>query len=329
MWAGLASAEEPPKNDGPARVTAAVVLKVANKEQAQRAVIKKAEEYGGYFSSLSDDAVAVRVPVDKADALLTYLAGLGLVADRKYQTEDLRERLSDQKTRLAARKKVLEQYFKILTTAKAKSVVTVEREITRLVAEVERYEGGIRLMEHDARLARIGVNFVFRDRTQPNRSHRSSFDWLNTLSVADLVKQFASVEDLSGPKNRVDVTLPKGFAAYDTRRQDWAASPDGVLFRVRTAQHEPEADLSFWAEAMSKHLDGAGYRVARDGAVKAGSVAGQFLETTAPLGAHDYAYAVAVFPNGKSLVLVEVAGPVEKFEARREAIVAAIQGLGF
>jgi len=329
LWASLAMAEVPDPTDGPARVSADIVLKVSNKDTAQQSVLKKAAALGGYFSDLNRDLVAVRVPVATTDDLLEHLAGLGLVAERQYKSEDLRERLSDQKTRLSARRKVLEQYFKLLETANSKAVITVEREITRLVAEIEKYEGGIRLLEHDARLAKVTVRFQFRDRTQPSRSHSSSFPWLNTLSAQDLVEQFSSVDDHAYGRNKVDVSAPDGFAIYDTRRQYWAASPDGVMLRVRTMEHEPVADLPFWTEAMAKHLNGAGYRILREGAVEAGSTPGHLIEMTAPLGAHDYAYAVALFPSSKSLVIVEVAGPVEKFEARRDAVVSAIQKMVF
>ncbi|MBK7757203.1 MAG: hypothetical protein IPI35_12555 [Deltaproteobacteria bacterium] len=48
------------------------------------------------------------------------------------------------------------------------------------------------------------------------------------------------------------------------------------------------------------------------------------LELTAPYGAEDYLYAVAVFPQGKKLIIVEVAGEVTAYEARRAAVLQAI-----
>jgi len=331
LWGGLAMAQTataaPDAAEGPVRVTADVVLKVANKEKAQAAVVTKAEALKGYFSALNNDLVTVRVPVSQTDAMLSYLEELGLVANRNYKSDDLRERLSNQKARLAARKKVLEQYFKLLDTANSKAVITVEREITRLVSEIERYEGGIRLLEHDARLARVTVRFQFRDRTQPSRSRTSSFDWLNTLSVADLVEEAADVDPGSQLKTRVEVGAPDGFASYDTKRQHWFASPDGVVLRVRAAEHEPEADLAFWSEAMSKHLSGAGYRLHKEGSVTAGGNTGHLVEAHAAIGASDYAYSVALFALEKRLIIVEVAGPVEAYQERRAALVKSIEGM--
>ncbi len=331
LWAGTATANETPKSDpqGPARVTASVVLKVSNKTAAQKSVVTEADKHGGYFSYLDEGVVTLRVPVAHADAFLKFVEQLGVVADREYHSEDLRELLDHKTTRLNARKKVLDQYFKLLGTADAKAVLTVEREITRLVSEVERYEGAIRLLKHDARLATVKVHFQFRDRTQPNQRHGSSFDWLNTLSLAELVQEGAEVSDSGGLKNKVDVQAPAGFAAYDTKRQFWSASPDGVLYRVRTEAHKPQADLPFWAESMAKHLSGAGYRLHNKSDVKAGQMAGHMTETYAPLGPHDYAYTVAIFPADKRLVIVEVAGPAEEVAERHDAVTAAIGQLKF
>ena len=331
MWAGTALGSQGSQSAqvGPARVKANVVLKVSNKAMAQKSVVAEAEKHGGYFSYLDDGVVTLRVPVAHADAFLDFVAQLGVVAGRDYASEDLRELLDQKTTRLNARKKVLDQYFKLLGTADSKAVLTVEREITRLVAEVERYEGAIRLLRHDARLASVTVRFQFRDRTQPNQQQGSSFDWLNTLSLADLVDEGAEVSDVGGLKNKVDAQAPDGFAAYGTKRRFWAASPDGVLYRVRTETHKPQADLPFWAESMAKHLSAAGYRLHSKSDVKAGQTAGHMIETYAPLGPHDYAYNVVIFPVGKRLVIVEVAGPAEKVGERRDAVAAAINRLEF
>lgn len=45
-----ATAAEDKPVDGPKRVVAQIVLKVANKDEAQQSVITEAERLGGYFS---------------------------------------------------------------------------------------------------------------------------------------------------------------------------------------------------------------------------------------------------------------------------------------
>jgi hypothetical protein len=71
----------------------------------------------------------------------------------------------------------------------------------------------------------------------------------------------------------------------------------------------------------------AGYIKVSEQPVKARGVDGQLLELAAPLGNRDYTFAVAVFVAGDDVVLVETAGEVAHFAAKREDIIAAIGNL--
>jgi hypothetical protein len=119
---------------------------------------------------------------------------------------------------------------------------------------------------------------------------------------------------------------PQGFATYD----DWlepyrAVSPEGVVFSQRTEEQKPQADLPFWKEALKNRMTQAGYVFQRDGDISAHGTAGYVIELAAPFGPEDYGYIVAIFPEGDDLVLFEAAGEVKKLEARRAAILAAIE----
>ncbi len=315
------------QSGGPARITAELVVKVAQRDDAAKALIAETESRGGYFSLLSDEQLVLRVPVAEVEAVVSAVDEQGLVVDRSYNSEDLRETLNEHRTRLAARKRVLDQYFGLLSGADADAVLTVEREITRLVAEVERLEGAIRFMEHGADMANVTVRFRFRERTGPRSDASSSFEWLNGLNLQGLVDDFTVAEDWRTRRNPVGVTAPVGFATYSNRKQFRAASPEGVLFRVTTVEHDPEADLAFWSEAMERRMSGAGYRVIRKEDIDAGGISGHLLELSAPLGVVDYAYAIAVIPSDKQIVVVEAAGEVSEFEARRETIVQSIRAM--
>lgn len=118
---------------------------------------------------------------------------------------------------------------------------------------------------------------------------------------------------------------PEGFAPFDDARSSFAAaSPEGLMYSVRHEANEPEADLRFWSEALRKRMEDAGYVVVDDGAVEASSTSGYRLQLAAPLGREDYTYLIALFVHGSSLVIVEAAGEVSRFEPKKDAILAAI-----
>jgi len=122
---------------------------------------------------------------------------------------------------------------------------------------------------------------------------------------------------------------PIGFAPYEGHSSFRAVSPDGVMYRVRSEKNEPKADLPFWKEALKKRMLEAGYRFVSEAEVKAGADPGYLLELNAPYGTQDYSYLIALFERNDRLVIVESAGEVVRFKARREAVLAAIQGIRF
>jgi hypothetical protein len=122
-------------------------------------------------------------------------------------------------------------------------------------------------------------------------------------------------------------TPPKGFAVYEDGDNYRAVSPDGVVFRVRNVDNEPEATLAFWSEALAKRMTDAGYIKLGEQAVSARGVDGKLIELAAPLGNRDYSFAIAVFVDGDDVVLVETAGEVALFASKRDDVLAAISAL--
>ena len=308
------------------QVTATLVLKVAKRDEAADALVKKTQALGGYFSTLASAQVVLRVPVDHTEELLATARGLGLVVSKTYQRTDQSAALGDLRSRLGARQDVLKRYLEVLGAAHADAVVTVEQQVTSLIAEIEGLQGQIRMMENQVDYATVTVAFQFRERAAPRVDGSSSFAWLNTVNLSDLISGFRAGS--RGPRLKgVVARAPEGFAAYDKARPFRAVSPDGLMYQVRTMPHEPEATLFFWKEALKKRMIDAGYTWLADVDLQDGSVPGYLCELAAPMGPEDDVYWVAVFPHGDQLVIVEAAGEAARFHAKEAAIKAAIEAL--
>jgi len=130
-------APESEKYLGATRVTASLVVRVPDREDAAQAVIDEAEERGGWFSTFSTENVTVRVPVAEMKDLVETTRALGQVVERTFESQDLSAQLIDLDSRLKAREEVLAQYMEVLENASPKAIVTVEREVTRAVAAIE------------------------------------------------------------------------------------------------------------------------------------------------------------------------------------------------
>lgn len=184
--ATTATSPQPP----PVARTVTVVIKTSTRDAAADGLIRWAEARGGYFPERTDERLTLRVPVAQTEALLAHAATLGTVAQQTEQAEDLAVSLRKTETMLRSRKEVLERYFAVLDHASPSTVVTVEREMTTLVQQIEVLEGQVRLMRHRMAWAKIIVDFAFPQRRMPLANGDSSFDWLNSVNLVDHVQEF-------------------------------------------------------------------------------------------------------------------------------------------
>lgn len=322
----LASAN--PTDAQATRVDANLVIAVSQKEDAADALVDAAEELGGWFQARTTTALALRVPVEKVDDLVAAAAAQGKVIDRDVVRQDLGQTIADTEGRLAAREEVLERYYQVLRTANAKSIVSVERQVVQAIEQIEALKGKLRLLRDQAAYGRVNVSFQFRNRAAPVRDGSSSFAWINSLNVEDVIEGLQT-DRPDWRTRRVTPAVPDGFSRWRRKGSYRAASPDGVLVRVRSAKHKPRADLAFWQEAVRERMVRAGYKVQAEDELEVDGVAGSLIEVAAPRGTEDWSYVIAVFPRGRKIVLFEAAGEVSTLEGRRDAITRALKDLSF
>ena len=143
------------------------------------------------------------------------------------------------------------------------------------------------------------------------------------LSLVSLLASSALVGCVTPPPSGA----PADFGVYEGRDARQAVSSDRVVYQVKRVENKPFADLAFWQIALKERLTKAGYVVTADGALDAAGKPGYYIETTAPRGASDYMYLVALFVQDKTLIVIESAGEVAAYKAQREKILAAIKAV--
>jgi hypothetical protein len=180
------------KNDEPrTAISSSMVLKVSDRNKTADTLIEESEKLGGYFSSRTDDMVTLKIPTAGAKAFIAETEKLGKVVDRSFAANDVGGHLRELRTLLKSRQQVFQRYFAVLNSASQNTIVQVEAQMTQLVQEIEGLKGQIRLIQHQLQFAEVVVRFEFRDRRAPSRDGNSSFQWLNTVNIADLFEEFA------------------------------------------------------------------------------------------------------------------------------------------
>lgn len=112
------------------------------------------------------------------------------------------------------------------------------------------------------------------------------------------------------------------FGDYDVR----AVSADGVVIGRKTEDNPENGTIEFWAEAIQIRLAArTGYKLSSSDAVESlYGTPGRLLTWDVDRSGAPYRYMLAVFVDGKDVILAEAGGPVEAFKKHAGAIRLAL-----
>ncbi len=119
---------------------------------------------------------------------------------------------------------------------------------------------------------------------------------------------------------------PGAFRVYAEADGLRMITADGVRVAAREVENEPVADLGFWVDAMKRHLDKRGYALVGEDCFSTESgQKGCTVDFVLPNGAEDWVMSETVFVYGDAVVLVEAAGPFDRWQGVASAYKKALR----
>ena len=283
---------------------------VFDRVAASDALADWAETQGGYFTWKSEESVRIRVPDEAAARFREVLEEIGEAVIRYDQsTWDMREELLLSRSALEAREEVLAKNIAYLSSSDVEGTLELEKEIRRLMSEIDGYRGYLRRLEHDRVMATIQVALSFQQSTVPG-SRPSNFPWINDVDFFSFMN--ASMHGGSAIGS-LPIPVPEGFAEVDRKPDLLAMSPEGVRLRVRSVKNYPKQTLEFWSKALSSDLENRGYAPMDGPDIRDWDADDPFEDSlwAVPLGNEDYLYLVSLRLSGSDIEILEMAGPAE------------------
>lgn len=114
---------------------------------------------------------------------------------------------------------------------------------------------------------------------------------------------------------------PSAFKRYEDSGDLKYITADGVMLKVRDVENYPRADLEFWADALRRHLEARGYALAGETRFQtARGLPGFSADFLLPHGAEDWVLSETLFVVGERIVVIEAAGPYERFRPLAPAL---------
>lgn len=119
---------------------------------------------------------------------------------------------------------------------------------------------------------------------------------------------------LAGCAAPYTMSPPPSFKRFEDAREFKWITADGVMLKAREVDNYPEAPLGFWTDAMTRHMLAQGYAKKGDRCFKTlEGRDGCTVDFLLPHGAEDWVMSETLFVVGDTIVLVEAAGPFDKY----------------
>jgi hypothetical protein len=149
--------------------TATLQVEVPDFRAAVEEASRAAAGFGGYVSDRQSSEngsghdrgqITLRIPSDRFDGALSALKKLGRVKNEGVQAQDVTKAYADLETRLTVKRETAARLREILTrqTGKVSEVLEVEREIARVVEEIEQAEGERRYFDNQVSLSTVTLS---------------------------------------------------------------------------------------------------------------------------------------------------------------------------
>ncbi|HSV98344.1 MAG TPA: DUF4349 domain-containing protein [Spirochaetota bacterium] len=160
----------------------------AEREKAIARLRSFAAENNGYVKFYSNAKVVLRMPAERVQRIRDVILDTGYIGDERLQRTDVGESLLDLRTRLKTKESLLASLYKIFEDAQVQQTLEVEKELGKVVTEIENIKGRIAYLEDRVSLAEVTVSI----NTQPGAKKdapgtRSRWDWVNSLGIEGLV----------------------------------------------------------------------------------------------------------------------------------------------
>jgi hypothetical protein len=182
---------EPPKaRRSPLLIyTAHLQLAVFETDKALSAAEDLMRQAQGYLVHRTQSSITFRVPAAGFGDVVDKLAGLGDVLHRDVKARDVTEEFHDINTRLESLEAMRKRLEELLARAqKVEEALAVERELGRIISQIEQLKGKLKLMSELIAFSTITVNLQPRVvESAVESTFNLPFPWLQTLGLGPLL----------------------------------------------------------------------------------------------------------------------------------------------
>jgi len=163
-----ASRETDASEDRMIAYTASLELSVKDTEATRNALIENTKSNNGFIVRETDTYITARIPSENLDNYIKEAKTLGKIENESKTGTDITDQYRDNVIRLDNLKNVRDRYLALLGKANSiTDVLAIEKELQRVVLEIERLEGAIKNAELSVTYSSVTVRFRVKAKPGP------------------------------------------------------------------------------------------------------------------------------------------------------------------
>ncbi len=181
---------KPDPTDGRATALAArMTVKVIHPDEVRAELTKLVKKSGGFVTLVTDYALHIKLPPGKLAEVMKAASAKGAVLDKHLTRTDLTESIAQLQGKVRSKTEIMQRLRGFVDDSNVRATLTIEREMTRLVRELEQVKGQLRVQQDQARWATLQISFRYRKRGRV-KYVRSPFKWLNSVDLDRFLRSF-------------------------------------------------------------------------------------------------------------------------------------------
>ncbi|HDP79431.1 MAG TPA: DUF4349 domain-containing protein [Spirochaetes bacterium] len=172
-------------------VQATYNLVTPSADKAIDALRKYVTDRGGYVHSYSSSEITLRIPASEEGNLRPVLLRIGYISDENIVKQEISQALTDLNTSLKVKNDHLAKLYGIFSGSGIAETLEVEKEIARVVMEIENIKGRINWYRDRSSLSGVTVRFYKSgERGKPAGRAENIVEWIRMLGVENLMRAY-------------------------------------------------------------------------------------------------------------------------------------------
>jgi hypothetical protein len=159
-----------------------------DRDRAIKRLLRFATEQNGYVKSYSNENVVLRLPVERVPRVREAILDVGFIGDERIKRTDMGEALVELRTRLKIRETLLANLYKLFENAAVEQTLEIEKELGKVVMEIEEIKGKTAYLEDRIAMAEVTVSINARPGARKGPSgERARWEWMNSMGIEHLM----------------------------------------------------------------------------------------------------------------------------------------------